>query len=165
MSKMNTQQRVRDPVADNGTDCHSVGYGRPPMYRRFKPGQSGNPKGRPKQSRSLRSIVKDVCEQPMEIREGGRLRRMTRFEVLLRTLLSGALKGDAKALAGLMILLRQSGYLAEQDQASSNDPLQASQYDSIVEDFLKAQKAELGTADAQQPGEPSPGPTAAKDGG
>jgi Family of unknown function (DUF5681) len=92
------------------------------MYRRFKPGQSGNPKGRPKQSRSLRSIVKDVCEQPMEIREGGRLRRMTRFEVLLRTLLSGALKGDAKALAGLMILLRQSGYLAEQDQASSNDP-------------------------------------------
>ena len=25
----------------------NVGYGRPPMHSRFKPGQSGNPKGRP----------------------------------------------------------------------------------------------------------------------
>jgi hypothetical protein len=25
-----------------------VGYGRPPMMTRFRPGQSGNPRGRPK---------------------------------------------------------------------------------------------------------------------
>ena len=27
---------------------YAVGYGKPPQHSRFKPGRSGNPKGRPK---------------------------------------------------------------------------------------------------------------------
>ena len=39
-----------------GQSMYQVGYCRPPLHSRFKPGQSGNPKGRLKQSRNLRSI-------------------------------------------------------------------------------------------------------------
>ena len=37
---------------------YQVGYCRPPLHSRFKPGQSGNPKGRPRQSRNMRTIAR-----------------------------------------------------------------------------------------------------------
>ena len=46
---------------------HSVGYGRPPEATRFKPGQSGNPKGRPKGSKNLRTLFAE------ELRRAGHL--------------------------------------------------------------------------------------------
>jgi hypothetical protein len=35
---------------------YSVGYGRPPITSRFKPGVSGNIKGRPKGSKNLKTV-------------------------------------------------------------------------------------------------------------
>ena len=35
---------------DGGDGDDSIGYGKPPMHTRFKPGQSGNVKGRPRGS-------------------------------------------------------------------------------------------------------------------
>ena len=37
---------------DGGKKTHEVGYGKPPKAHRFKPGRSGNPRGRPKGSRN-----------------------------------------------------------------------------------------------------------------
>ena len=34
------------------SDDYEVGYGKPPKSRQWKPGQSGNPKGRPKGARN-----------------------------------------------------------------------------------------------------------------
>lgn len=39
-----TKARARRPPASD----YEVGYGKPPQQTRFKPGQSGNPRGRPK---------------------------------------------------------------------------------------------------------------------
>ena len=75
---------------------YQVGYGRPPLQSRFKPGQSGNPKGRPRQSRNMRTIVKQVLSEDMQIREGGRLRRMSAMEALVRTLRARAFKGGSQ---------------------------------------------------------------------
>ena len=63
-----------------------------------RPGQSGNPKGRAKQSRNLPTIVKQVLSEHMQIREGGRLRRMPAMEALVRTLLARSFKGGAALL-------------------------------------------------------------------
>ena len=93
--------------SEQGT--YAVGFGRPPLHSRFKPGQSGNPKGRPKQSQNLRTIVKQVSNEQIQIREGDRPRRMPRMEALVRTTFTRAFK-DPKALASLMVLLRQCGY-------------------------------------------------------
>lgn len=37
-----------------------IGYCQPPAKYRFKPGQSGNPNGRPKGSKNLSSIVREL---------------------------------------------------------------------------------------------------------
>ena len=92
-----------DPHSPGDPGSFEVGYGRPPRHSRFKPGQSGNPKGRAKQSRNLRTIVQQVLREDMQIREGGRLRRMPAIEALVRTTLARAFKGDPKALASLVV--------------------------------------------------------------
>ena len=124
---------------------YQVGYCRPPLHSRFKPGQSGNPKGRSRQSRNLRTIVKQVLSEDMQIRDGGRLRRMPAMEALVRTLRARVFKGDPKALASLILLARQSG-LTESDEASA-DLLHGPEYDAIIDDFLARHQVEKDASD------------------
>ena len=41
----------------------AVGYGRPPVNRQFKPGQSGNPRGRPKGSKNFATIFAEALKK------------------------------------------------------------------------------------------------------
>jgi len=43
---MNDQSKFGAPLIER--PGYDVGYGKPPAHSRFKPGQSGNPRGRPK---------------------------------------------------------------------------------------------------------------------
>ena len=114
---------------------YSVGKGRPPVASRFKPGQSGNPKGRRRKSRNMRTVVRLVLDEQMSVREGTRVRRMSAFEALVRTLLRRAYKGDPKSVAALIILMRQFG-LASDLHDPSEDLLLASDYQTIIAEFL-----------------------------
>ena len=51
--------------------------GRPPLHSRFKAWQSGNPKGRPKGSLNLATIVKKEGNKRVKVKEGGRERTTT----------------------------------------------------------------------------------------
>jgi uncharacterized protein DUF5681 len=144
----------------NEEGMYQVGYGRPPLHSRFKPGQSGNPKGRPRQSRNMRTIVKQVLSEDMQIREGGRLRRMSAMEALVRTILARSFKGDPKALASLIVLVRQSG-MTESDETIA-DLLHGAEYDAIIADFLARNGIENAASDEAFNAQPSPIATPAK---
>ena len=128
-----------------GQSMYQVGYCCPPLHSRFKPGQSGNPKGRLKQSRNLRTIVKQVLSEDMQIREGGRLRRMSAMEAVVRTIRARAFKGDPKALASLIVLARLCG-LTESDEAIA-DLLHGPEYGAIIDDFLARNGIENAASD------------------
>ena len=76
-----------------------IGKGRPPQSTRWKRGQSGNPKGRPKGAKNLATIFNDALNQKFEIQEKGKTRMITAREGIVRRVINEALKGNIKATA------------------------------------------------------------------
>ena len=58
-----------------------IGYGNPPVASQFKPGNNANPRGRPKGARNHKSILIDALNEKVVVRENGRSRKMTKYEV------------------------------------------------------------------------------------
>ena len=105
------------------TGTYEVGYGRPPLEHRFKPGRSGNPKGRPRDAKNEETILTNLLNRKIDIREAGRLRKITVLEAMLLKFAEEALKGDAKAATFLLNRYRppesdegSSGELSREDQ-------------------------------------------------
>ena len=76
------------------SEDYEVGYGRPPRHTQFPKGQSGNPRGRPTGVRNKGSVVREVIERRVTIRENGIQRTVTVFEALVEKLVSKALQGS-----------------------------------------------------------------------
>lgn len=86
---------------------YTVGYCKPPKSKQFRPGQSGNPAGRPKGSRNASSIVKLILEERITVDENGRRRRITLRELACRRLADKAVNGDIKAFDFLLSLANE----------------------------------------------------------
>lgn len=86
--------------ADNKTK--GVGYRCPPRHSQFKPGQSGNPKGRPKGSRSTHDILRDILNRKLAYVSSGRSRIISVREGILTKFADCALRGDVKTATFLL---------------------------------------------------------------
>ena len=81
---------------DEDAEQELVGYRNPPLASRFRKGQSGNPKGRPR-GRRRELPYEAVLGQEVTIRENGRERRVTADEAFLLQLIKRGLDGDSAA--------------------------------------------------------------------
>lgn len=89
----------------SGTSDYVVGYRRPPKATQFAAGKSGNPKGRPKGSRSVGAVLKDILQQKIAVTENGKTRRIPALEVMLRRLVNDAMRSDPNAIRLLLSLI------------------------------------------------------------
>ena len=120
-----------------------VGYRRPPLHSRFKPGQSGNPRGRPKGSLNFATDLKNTLLAPVALNDGGRARRVTTQKAALLRLREKALNGDVKALDKLLsYAMTMSGSSAEDTPNSPSGEDQA-----ILDAFRQEILAEASAAD------------------
>ncbi len=113
---------------------YDVGYGKPPRHSRFKPGQSGNPKGRSKGSRNLKIDLAEEMAERIEVAENGHKRKITKQRLVLKAMATKAIKGDTRAATLLVRLIAQ--ILDVDDQASDDSALTASD-DRLLSDFLE----------------------------
>lgn len=83
-------------------DRYEVGYRKPPKVTQFAKGKSGNPKGRPKQSRDLVSLINEELDKLVCIQENGKQIKLTKREAMAKRIVNGALNGDAKSTSALI---------------------------------------------------------------
>jgi Family of unknown function (DUF5681) len=81
---------------------YAVGRGKPPAHSRFRPGQSGNPGGRKKGSRNLKSVLEEVMREEIELTENGKKRSVSLLEALIKRAVQEGLRGDLRAIKDLL---------------------------------------------------------------
>ena len=101
--------RARKRRTTEGTDKpdYEVGYRKPPVAHRFKPGQSGNPKGRKPRSVNVATELRALLLEPREVRIGGSTRTLTTSEVMLRRQIEQVVEGDIRAFNAIMELIER----------------------------------------------------------
>jgi hypothetical protein len=110
---------------------YDVGYGKPPKSNQFKPGQSGNPKGRPNGIKNLNTDLEEELSEKLMITEGGKAIQTTKQRAMLKSMFAKALKGDTRAASVLINLILG----LEQARIAENHP------DSIENEDLEVLEA------------------------
>lgn len=87
---------------------YAVGYARPPKGRQFKPGQSGNPGGRPRGRPSFDELLLEETARIVRFKAGDKIVHMDRDRALVRKLVDLALQGDLRALRLVAERLREA---------------------------------------------------------
>ena len=87
-------------------ETYEVGFAKPPLATRFKPGHSGNPKGRPRGRKSklpglaeerLKTLILQEAYRDVPIVERGRAKKVSMIEANIRALAVSGAKGNNRA--------------------------------------------------------------------
>jgi len=113
-------------------EVSKAGYGRPPTASRFKPGRSGNPKGRPKAAKNFATALSAELNGLVAVTENGKRRKLSRREVIAKQMVSRATNGDLKVLPILFSETRQH----EKDAIAATASSELGQEEQVVLDGI-----------------------------
>jgi hypothetical protein len=101
-------QSVREDDTPRHDQDYDVGFGKPPKHSRFKPGASGNPKGRPKWKGrgTLNSLIGTELYRPVRLNQNGERISMPALQVALRRLVRMGAEGNPKAVETMLKIAR-----------------------------------------------------------
>src|SRR5215469_1268654 len=118
---------------------YEVGYGKPPRHTRFKKGQSGNPRGRPRGSKNLKTLLNDALNEPVVITEEGGRRKITKREAIVTQLVNRSATADLRALKILLDILRDI------EGRNGPEPAETSGFAEADEKVIAQLRAQLST--------------------
>jgi hypothetical protein len=93
-------------VDENDRSDYAVGYKKPPRHTQFKPGQSGNRSGRPKQSVGFGEALIRQLRKKVTVTMGNQEMRIPMLEAIAIKHVSKAAGGDPKSTALVLDYLR-----------------------------------------------------------
>jgi hypothetical protein len=120
----------------------TVGYCRPPKRTRFKSGQSGNPRGRPRGSRGLKNVVAEVLAEPVTIREGEKTRRVPLLKAMVKANSLKAAQGNTSAFNAVASLAIKTEKLEDSDASAASREQLAAEDQDIIREYMKRQPAD-----------------------
>jgi hypothetical protein len=84
-------------MPDNQESKYQVGFQRPPRHTQFRKGTSGNPKGRPRETKNLAAVLEEALAEKVAIVENGRRRKISKRSAMIKQLVNKAASGDLRA--------------------------------------------------------------------
>jgi len=122
---------------EDSNNHEEVGFGKPPKHSRFKKGQSGNPKGRPKKSKSYKDHFEDAWQTKVNVNG----KTMTKMELFIQQLVNDGIKGKASARNLLISFLPDF-----EDKLEDFEPSQ----DDMIEFIKSANRIKRQTAEEKE---------------
>ena len=111
---------------------YEVGYKKPPKHGQFRPGDSGNPKGRPRGAKNLKTELREELTETIKIKESGRAKTVSKQRAMLKSLTAKAVQGDTKAVSVVVGMV--SRFLL--DEPDDGETIELTQADrAILEKF------------------------------
>ncbi|HEY8670364.1 MAG TPA: DUF5681 domain-containing protein [Terriglobales bacterium] len=110
MSKDEIKNTVA-PAADEG----KAGYKRPPVKSRFPKGKSGNPFGRKKGQRNMATVLNEVLQQTVTVKQGDKSERLTKGEAAIKVIMNKANNGDRRAIEAVSYLAEKIGRIEDKN--------------------------------------------------
>ena len=114
LHRIRRRQRSDAPLTTGPSDQqYRVGPGRPPKEYQFRPGQSGNPKGARRKSRSIALDLKALFERALSakvtLRQGEQEKIISKAAAGIEQLVNQFAKGDRHARRDLLALAARFG--------------------------------------------------------
>jgi hypothetical protein len=110
-----------------------VGYGKPPKHSQFKKGESGNPRGRPKGSKNLTTLIKRELDSRITVEQNGKKRKIRRKEALVKSFVNDALKGKDRPREKIFDFIERA---EKADVEQPSESVLAQRDTQILERFL-----------------------------
>jgi len=132
---------------------YDVGYCKPPAAHQFKFGNKANPKGRKKGSRNRKLVIEQVLFEPITVREGGIVKKMSVLEAIIKKTATKALTGDNKAALTIIGIAQREGLLTPEQEEAVEENLTESEK-AILADFknrLGVPQSDLAAVSPTQP--------------
>ena len=150
MPKVSAEEAATDrdqaPSASTKTSSgdFDVGYKKPPRHTRFKKGRSGNPKGRPKGAKNLKTDLSEELQERIRIKEGGSPRTVSKQRAMLKSLAAKAVQGDLRAANLIVNMVIR---LFQQDNGNDQDLDLSKEDQAILENFARKSRRAKETKD------------------
>ena len=130
MGRKRQSNRGKKSASDHAAHV-PVCYRQPPLASRFKPGTSGNAKGRRKGSKNFKTLIKQAMTASISIQEGQTSRRVSKIEGVVLRQLQSALKGNERSAMAAIKMAMLVGLLED------NTPAEASALGAADEQILE----------------------------
>jgi hypothetical protein len=125
---------------------YEVGYKRPPKETRFRKGNNANPRGRPRGSKNLATLLEEALNTQVETVEDGTRRRRTKRDVVIAQLVDQSANADLRATKLLLDMLHK----LERAPASAGAETTSSNTEVDIYELLRTKLARLALAQAGQ---------------
>lgn len=130
---------VERPATQAGNKPNSgyeVGFRKPPKAHQFKSGNNANPRGRKKGTRNRKLVVEEALFEPVTVREGDKVKKMTVLEAIIKKTARQALAGDHKAALTIIGLAHKEGLLTPEQNEMVEENLSESDK-AILADYAR----------------------------